>query len=296
MKVGCGQITWNQFGAGEEQVLADIRDAGCEGAPWRAPRDARGTPAEVAKRVRERYAAYDLIPAPGYFSADYWKPGQAEQIVERCRRHAAVAAELGLTETFVATGGFGTVMGSGRTRQQAAAHVEAADQLPAREFARLAEVLTAGAEAMRREGVTACYHNHVGTVVETEDEIERLLALTDPEVVALGPDTGHLAWAGIDVVEFCRRHIQRIRCLHLKDIVAGVRQQGTAAGWDYGTFSRRGIFTELGDGCVDFAGLLQVLSEHGFDGWLIIETDVTQRPSALESTRISRANLRELGV
>jgi inosose dehydratase len=296
MKVGCGQITWGQFHAAEEQVLADIRDAGYEGAPWSARGAAEGSPAEIARQVRERYEGYGLTPAPGYVSANFWDKSQWNAINEKFRRHAAIACELGLTETFVADNGFNRVMPSGRTRRQAAAHVTAADSLPGDEAKWMAEGLSAAAAVMLQEGVKACFHNHVGTVVETEEEIGQLLALTDPEVVFLGPDTGHLAWASIDVVEFCRQHAARIASLHLKDIVASVREEGKAADWDYGTFSDRGVFTELGEGCVDFAAMLQVLSARGFDGWLIIETDVTQRPSALESARVSRANLRALGV
>jgi inosose dehydratase len=296
MKVGCSRITWRQFSVGEEQALSEIADAGYQGAPWPDPDQAAGRPAEIARQVGERYWRHGLTPAPGYVWADFWDKSQWNQILERLRRHAAVARELGLTETFVAAGGSDRVMASGRTRRQAAAHVTAADGLSSEELKWLAEGLNAAAAVTLAEGVKACYHNHVGTVIETAQEIEQLLALTDPAVVFLGPDTGHLAWASIDVVEFCRRQVDRIACLHLKDIVAAVRDEGKVAGWDYATFSDRGVFTELGDGCVDFAGMLSVLSAHDFDGWLIIETDVTQRPSALDSARVSRDNLRALGV
>ncbi len=133
-------------------------------------------------------------------------------------------------------------------------------------------------------------------MIETREEIDRLLRMVDPEIVFLGPDTGHLAWAGVDVLDFCRDYAERIKTIHIKDIDAAVRERGRAAEWDYHTFSRNGIFTELGAGCVDFPALFDILRTAGFQGWVIAETDVTQQPSALASAQISRAYLRSIGL
>jgi inosose dehydratase len=75
-----------------------------------------------------------------------------------------------------------------------------------------------------------------------------------------------------------------------------VRARGVAESWDYDGFSRHGIFAELGEGCVDLPGMVQVLQEAGFAGWLIVETDVTQKATPLESAIISRKYLRALGL
>jgi inosose dehydratase len=133
-------------------------------------------------------------------------------------------------------------------------------------------------------------------VIETGEEIARLLDLCDPNVVFLGPDTGHLAWAGVDPVAFCREHAERIKTIHVKDIDAGVRERGRAVGWDYGTFANNGIFVELGEGCVDIPAIIGILRDAGFAGWVIAETDVTQKPTALESATISRRYLRSIGI
>jgi inosose dehydratase len=133
-------------------------------------------------------------------------------------------------------------------------------------------------------------------VIESADEIERLLELADPSVIFLGPDTGHLAWAGVEPVAFCRRHVERIKTLHIKDIDAVVLERGRAAGWDYETFERNGIFAELGRGSVDFVALFELLRANGFAGWAIAETDTTMLPTALESATISREYLRSIGL
>lgn len=287
MRIGCGQIAWR--GVPEKDVLREVAQAGYDGAPPRLE------PPRPAAEVLECYRSHGLRPAPCYFSASLWENHRRAEIVAAARRAACFTREVGGTEMYVAAGG-PYHAASGRTRLAAAARVGPNDGLTGSEFQALTETLNALGAATLEEGVRSCFHPHVGQVIESEPEIERLLAATDPALVYLGPDTGHLAWAGLEPVAFCRRHADRIRTLHLKDIDAEARRQGMAAGWDYSTFAENGIFAELGDGCVDFPHLLSVLREARFDGWLIVETDVPRAPTAFESAGISRSYLRSLGV
>lgn len=292
VKLGCGQITWHHHLAPkvtDDEVLDDIAGAGYVGAPW-------GGPDRGADAIRELWAKHGLKPAPGYLWGDYWDLSKRDEQLVTARKYAEVSAQLGLTEIYVASGGFEVPTRTGRTRREVVAHSTPEDSLTDDEFAVLAETAQLVGEAMLEFGVKACYHNHGGTFVEREDEFEKLLAATDPEVLFIGADTGHLAWAGIDVVAFARRHGDRIKTLHLKDVDAAVQARGAAEGWDYATFEQNAIWTEVGNGSVDFEGLFTVLSEHDFDGWLIVETDVTQLPSAAESAKVSRENLRKLGI
>jgi len=287
--IGCGQITWR--GVDEDAVLADIAAAGYVGAPA-GPHPDRSPAQTVALFQR-----HGLRPAPGYFAADFWKAEEKTAILERARQFAAATAELGLTEMYVATGGFDRdVMASGRTRSAASGHVTAADGLSDTDFGQFVATLNRVGEISLAEGVKSCFHNHVGSVIETGAEMDRLLAATDPGVVFLGPDTGHLAWAGADVVDFFRRYASRIKTVHVKDINEAVRKEGVANQWDYRTFSDHGIWTEVGQGVIDFPTVFQILADAGFGGWIIVETDVTQLASPLESAQVSRAYLRGLGM
>jgi inosose dehydratase len=288
VELGCGQITWR--GVPEESVLDDIHQAGYAGAPWGARNE------RTAAQIRELYAGYGLVAAPGYLGGDFWEASKQDEHLATARKYASISAELGLTEVYVAAGGFNQTTRAGRTRRQAVTNVAADDKLTDAEFGVLTSTVQAIGEVLLERGVRCCFHNHVGTFVETEDEIERLLAATDPEVVFLGPDTGHLAWAGVDVLEFSRRHKSRIKTMHLKDIDLAVQAEGHAAGWDYSTFEQHAIWAEIGEGGVDFATLFGILDSAGFGGWLIVETDVTQKSSPLESAKISRENLRALGI
>jgi len=295
--VGCGQITWIKWGpagaewqAPETQVLAEIASAGYDGAPAGPGGD------RTPEQLLELYGRYGLRPAPGYIGTAFWERQRRDEILQRVRDHARFAQAVGCTELYVAPGGFDYRTRSGRTRRQTAGHVGPEDSLTDDELRVFAATLDAAGAIALEYGVRACFHNHVGTVIETRDEVDRLLSLTDPALVFLGPDTGHLAWAGADPVAFCRDYLPRIKTLHLKDIDAAVRDRGRDAGWDYGTFSDNGVFVELGEGMVDLPAILGLLRDADFSGWLIVETDVTQKPTALESITVSREYLRSCGV
>jgi inosose dehydratase len=296
ISVGCGQLTWFQFPHAdgtpwtEEEILTEIAGAGYEGAPASPMPD---------MTVAENAALYEKLgmrPAPGYLGAAFWRANEKESILEQARRQAAASREFGCTELYVApSGGIGEIWG-GRTRGQAAGHVTPTDALSDDEYKQFAETLNEVGRITLDAGVASCFHNHVGTPIETREEVDRLMELVDPAVVFLGPDTGHLAWGGTDPVAFFRDYAGQIRTFHIKDIDGDVALRGREAEWDYRTFSQHGVFTELGQGIVDVPAILATMQERDFSGWIIVETDVTQRPTALESAQISRDYLRSLGV
>ena len=156
--------------------------------------------------------------------------------------------------------------------------------------------MTAVCHVMRRYGVTAAFHNHVGSFIETRAELDRLMQAVPADLLALGPDTGHMAWAGGDVTDMVRCYADRIVTMHLKDVNAGAAARARADRVDYRGAERYGVWTELGQGMVDFPTIFAVLRDHGFAGWLIVETDVTQLASPFESVAQSRAYLRSLGM
>lgn len=289
--IGCGQITWSRD-TPEEKVLAEIAQAGYDGAPAHSKGGTRSAQETIAL-----YARHGLKPAPGYLGADFWRADQQADILARAREYARFAREVGCTELYLGAGGFGSyIAASGKSRAQVSGHAGPQDGLAESEWQQLAECLNRVGEITLKEGVYSCFHNHVGSVIETLDEIERMLALVDPELVFLGPDTGHLAWAGVDSVNFCRRYAGRIKTIHVKDVHADVVEQGVAEAWDYDTFVDHGLFAELGEGCVDLTGVFDALREAGFAGWVIVETDVTRKATALESATVSREYLKSLGI
>ncbi len=286
--IGCGQLTWTNMSP--DEVLVEIAQAGYEGAPGTLNLDL------PASETVTRYAAHGLRPAPPYYSAAFWQSDREGEILADAGPIARYVRELGCTELYVATAGGDMITPSGKTRSERVGRITGDDALSADALARFGETLSEFGRRTLVEGVASCFHNHAGTMIETEQELDRLLNLCDPESVFLGLDTGHLAWAGADAAAVCARYNDRIRTLHLKDVDETIRLQGVAEGWDYRTFTQRGIFAELGQGSVDFPAIVEGLTAAGFGGWLIVETDVTMLPTALESALVSRDYLRTLGL
>jgi inosose dehydratase len=169
------------------------------------------------------------------------------------------------------------------------------------------QIAAAGAERVARAvrdatGLRTVFHHHCAGYIETPEEIERFLALTDPELVGLVLDGGHLVYGsgGSDgrlPVTIYERHAARIWVVHYKDCHPQIAAQARAEGWDYFEAVRRGVFCELGQGCVDFPALTDALRRHGYDGWIVVEQDVLPGMGApRESATRNRAYLTTLGL
>ena len=298
VKIAGSTITWIEFGpkgivwkVPEEEALSQIAQAGYEGVPVgpEGGRSAQETVAELAK--------HGLKPAPGYLGASFWDKGKQSQILEQAKSLAKFTREIGCTELYVAAEGFNNyTTARGKTRTQIAANVRPEDAMTEAEWSQFASALNRVGEITLKEGVKSCFHNHVGSTIETRAEIDRLFSMVDRSLVFQGPDIGHLAWAGADPVQFCRDYADSIKTMHIKDINPAVMQEGVKKGWDYGTFSAHGIFAEIGEGMVDFPAMFGVLKNAGFQGWVVVETDVTTKPTPLESATISRKYLKSIGL
>jgi inosose dehydratase len=120
-------------------------------------------------------------------------------------------------------------------------------------------------------GVIACVHPHVGTMVETGEETERVLAGSR---VGLCVDTGHLLVGGADPVALTARHPDRVVHVHLKDVDGALAGKVIDGSLTFGEAVRDGMFRPLGDGDVDIAAMVRVLEAAGYLGWYVLEQDV----------------------
>ena len=143
-------------------------------------------------------------------------------------------------------------------------------------------------------GMTLTMHHHMGTGVQTSEEIDRFMDIVDPEKVFLLFDSGHLTFAGIDPLPILKKYIGRIRHIHLKDVRLPIRERAEREGWSFLTAVRNGVFTVPGDGDVDFAPLFDVIEESGYEGWVVVEAE--QDPALanpFEYAKMARAYIRE---
>jgi inosose dehydratase len=151
--------------------------------------------------------------------------------------------------------------------------------------------LTEIANRLARRGLRLAYHHHMGTVVESESEIDRLMAATGPSIGLL-LDTGHLAFAGGDPVALVRRHGSRINHVHCKDVRPGVLARVRAADTSFLDAVLDGVFTVPGDGAIDFAEVCAALAAARYDGWLVVEAEQDpERAPPLAYARIGFADL-----
>ena len=146
------------------------------------------------------------------------------------------------------------------------------------------------------EGLKFGVHAHLWTQLQDRFEIDRLMELTDPRHVFLVLDTGHITMAGIDPVELARAYVSRIVEFHMKDTRPQDRggHKGPPPPREGYTDKGRRIFFELGNGGVDFPGILAVLRKNDWDGWLTVEldsTDTTPKQSAAQSKKYLQAVL-----
>ena len=125
----------------------------------------------------------------------------------------------------------------------------------------------------QEKGMTLTMHHHMGTGVQTAEEIDRFMDAVDPEKVFLLFDSGHLTFAGIDPLPILKKYIGRIRHIHLKDVRLTIRDRAQREGWSFLTAVRNGVFTVPGDGDVDFAPLFDVIGESGYEGWVVVEAE-----------------------
>ena len=124
------------------------------------------------------------------------------------------------------------------------------------------------------EGLVLAYHHHMGTVVETPEEIDAFMAATGPHTRLLF-DAGHCAFGGGDPARVLARHLHRVAHFHAKNIRRPVVQRVRAENLSFLDGVRAGAFTVPGDqeGAIDFLPLLKLLKSGGYDGWIVIEAE-----------------------
>ncbi|MFE4698995.1 myo-inosose-2 dehydratase [Streptomyces sp. NPDC056738] len=144
-------------------------------------------------------------------------------------------------------------------------------------------------------GLKLSYHHHMGTGVMTRADIDRLMASTDPELVHLLLDTGHMAFAGDDPLDLARDYADRIGHVHLKsvrpEVVSRVREEGLS----FQEGIQLGVFTVPGDGGIDFRPILEALAAADYRGWLVVEAEQDPNKAVpLEYAKKARAYLADI--
>jgi sugar phosphate isomerase/epimerase len=228
-----------------------------------------------------------LRPAPGYIqiapaeaTGMSLRRGSPEWVrwFDPVRRRAEETNYVGLNTVFLAAQ---LDLGAPRVAQAVATGAFFDQDMLDRQVEYLAEA----AEVLKAEGVRAGLHNHVGSLIETEYEIEYVMREIDASLLGASFDIGHLEWAGIPSAPFLDRYRDRLVDLHLKDLDLEIAAASRNKATPYYEVSDQRFFLEPGLGHIDLPNVLSALGDD-FRGWIIIEVD---RPSMepLESAKVS---------
>jgi inosose dehydratase len=168
-------------------------------------------------------------------------------------------------------------------------------RLPADQWAAFGAGIEALAQHAQAQGITLVYHHHMGTIVESPEEIDLLMAHTGPATHLLF-DTGHCYFGGGDPAVVMAKHAGRVAHIHAKNVRPAVMAQVRHDDLSFLEGVRRGVFTVPGDmdGGVDFAPVLKLAADAGYQGWLVIEAEqdpVVRRPLAYQSLGLAALRL-----
>ena len=130
-----------------------------------------------------------------------------------------------------------------------------------------------GKIAKEEYGISLTFHHHMGTVVQDEAEVDRMMENTDSEYVSLLFDTGHFAYCGVSPLKMVKKYTGRIKHVHLKDIRKEVVEKVKAEKLSFLDGVRLGTFTVPGDGCIDFDPIFKVLEVSGYEGYMLVEAE-----------------------
>ena len=265
IRFGVSPIAWinddmPELGGGTalEQVLAEARDIGFDGIELggRFPRDPRQLAALLAR--------FKLALVGGWYSASLLTRSAREEI-------AAMQTHLALLKAMDCSV-FIQAETSNAIHADASRPLSATPRLDDAAWTQFGMKLTEVADYVTAAGLRFAYHHHLGTVVESGEDLERLLQATGPSV-CFTVDTGHAALGGMDAVSFIRTHPERVAHIHCKDIRGEVFRKLKTEGGSFLNGVLQGMFTVPGDGDLDFGAVMQALGHTGYSGWIIVEAE-----------------------
>ena len=265
VRIGINPITWSNDDLPElggdtplETCLAETKQAGYAGTEMggKFPKTA-----DALKPILDRHG---LAFISGWYSARLLER-DAEAEIAAIEGHLTLMAAMGCKVMVFAEG---VDASAGDRNRPASEHRLIADA----EWPVYAERIQAVARHMKSRGVTLAFHHHMSTAIQTGAEIDRLMALTGPEVGLL-LDTGHATYAGCDPLDLATRHAARIVHVHCKDVRKPRLDAALKAGASFLDSVLDGVFTVPGDGAVDFPPVLRRLKANGYEGWLVVEAE-----------------------
>jgi len=283
-RLGINPISWTnddlQYVGGHvslETCLTEAAAAGYDGVELghKFPRE--------AATLRPILAAHRLGLVSGWYSGQLLERDAKAEITAMAA-HAGLLEALGC-EVLIFAEVTGCIHGSLNTRLSQRPRLRASEW---REFGRR---MSEAGKAAAGQGLKLSYHHHMGTVVQSADDIDALMESTSDDVYLL-LDTGHATFAGADPVQLAQTYAGRIGHVHCKDVRPAVLQANLNRDGSFLEAVLDGVFTVPGDGCVDYDGVFAPLSRVNYQGWFVVEAE--QDPSVAPSFHYASLGNRNL--
>lgn len=268
IRIGANPIGWSNDDLQDiggatplETCLAEAREAGFVGMELghKFPRE--------PKALKAALDPFGMACISGWYSAELLKR-DAEEEMKHLRAHLDLLKAMGSTVLVFAE--TSNAIHGDRSKPLSQRPVMAAG-----DWAEFGRRITEVAERTLAEGVRLVYHHHMGTIVESEADIDAFMAATG-EAAHLLLDTGHATWGGADPVKLAERYRTRISHFHAKDVRKGVMEQARREDWSFldailGKGKELGVYTVPGDGMVDYPAVFKALP--GYSGWVVVEAE-----------------------
>lgn len=249
--------------AGFEQVLDEIRETGYEGSElgdW-------GFMPSVPTKLKSELDCRGLSMVGAFVPVALKDPSKLEAGVDLAVKTAKLMADAGYSDAFIV---LADNNGSVTERTLHAGRVIPGIGLSKLEWQIFAEGANrVASEVKTKTGLRTVFHHHCAGYVETPDEVDQLLALTDPSLVGIVLDMGHYKFGGGNPLVALKKHKNRIWHIHFKDCHPGIAAQSRVEGWDYFQSVGHGVFCELGKGDVDFPAIVKELKKQNYSGWWV---------------------------
>ena len=219
----------------------------------------------TAAQMRQEVSKRDLRVVTISWNGPLEDPSQRQQVLDSARNAMKFLAEFGANHL--------VVFPPNRTRPGA--------DTPAA-FQQLCARCNQIGELAGEMGFTAGLHNHMGEMVQTQEEVDRFMSMTDAKLFGLSPDTAHLNLAGCDVVGTLERYRRRIKFLDYKDskwttpTTDWVQPNGKMLAKDSQQARFFSSIYDLGDGEVDFPACHRVLKSVNYRGWICVDLDTAR--------------------
>ena len=294
--IGANPIGWTNDDLQEiggdtplETCLEEAREAGVEGMEFghKFPREGAA--------LKAKLASFGMDFVGGWYSTELLKRSAREEF-EAAKAH--IAMTTGAAANIVIVAETSNAIHGDRSRPLSERpHLRKGDWAP------YGAKMTEFAERLADAGLKLCYHHHMGTIVQSERDIDALMAHTRPPVHLL-LDTGHARWGGADPAALARAYRSRIGHVHCKDVREAKMRESNAGDWSFldsilGMGKELGVYTVPGDGMIDYAAVFKELP--GYSGWVVLEAEQDPKkapalPYAKEGVAHIRAALKEAGL